>query len=424
MSKEVHHKKKKLNIFKVIFLLIVITMIVVVVQGLFNNSNEESFLAIEKEEEKIPEDSVANIVAIGDTLVHSQVYKDAYDSSTGEYDFSPLFKYITKYFEDKTIAVGNLETTFAGSARSVSGYPLFNSPEHLAIDLKELGLDIMTTANNHSLDSRYAGIESTLDFLDEAGLDHTGTSRSEEEQNTILMKDLNGIKTAFLCFSYGTNGNPIPSGKEYCINLIDKELMKRLIDKAKEEGAEAICVSMHWGVEYQTKQNKEQEELADFLLENDVNVILGCHSHVPQPMEMRTVTMEDGTTKTGFVIYSMGNFFSAQKDINTRDTVILNVQIRKNGVTGEITIDQATYAPVYDYDNGQGAKDRYELLDLKGIVEDYEAGNGNWSKTKYDLAKAEIERITKIVGPEIFNRTEESEAENIKENETFENKVK
>ncbi len=421
MSKKTQQRKKKLNIFKVLFLLLIITMIVVVAQGLLNN-NQENFMAIEKEEEVIiPEDSVANIVAVGDTLVHSQVYKDAYDSSTGEYDFSPLFKNITKYFENKTVAVGNLETTFAGSARSLSGYPLFNSPEHLAIDLKELGLDIMTTANNHSLDSRYAGIESTLDFLDEAGLEHTGTSRSEEEQNTILMKDLNGIKTAFLCFTYGTNGNPIPSGKEYCINLIDKELMKSLIDKAKEEGAEAICVSMHWGVEYQTKQNKEQVELADFLLENDVNVILGCHSHVPQPMEMRTVTMEDGTTKTGFVIYSMGNFFSAQKDINTRDTVILNVQIRKNGVTGEITIDQATYAPVYDYDNGQGAKNRYELLDLRGIVEDYEAGEGNWSKAKYDLAKAEIERITKIVGPEIFNQKDESELKS--ENETVENEV-
>lgn len=401
-------KKRRLNLLKIVFVLLIITMLVVVLQGLLGKM-EPTMEVVAEPEEIIPPDCVANIVATGDTLVHSQVYKDAYDSSTGEYDFSPLFKHLTKYFENKTVAVGNLETTFAGSARSLSGYPLFNSPEHLAVDLKELGFDIMTTANNHSLDSRYAGVVSTLDFLDEAGLDHTGTARSVEEQETILFKDLNGIKTAFLCFSYGTNGNPIPSGKEYCINLIDKTLMKKLLDKAKEEGAEAICVSMHWGVEYQTKQNKEQEELADFLLENDVNVILGCHSHVPQPMEMRTVTMEDGTTKTGFVIYSMGNFFSAQKDINTRDTIILNVQIRKNGKTGEITIDKATYAPVYDYDNGAGTSERYELLDLNGIIEDYEAGKGNWSQAKYNLAITEKERIKKIVGPEIDNLTPKEE---------------
>lgn len=401
--------KKKSNLLKLIFLVLIIVMIIVVWQELINKNNNGIEVSADAIKEKIPEDSVATIVAAGDTLCHGQVYKDAYDSSTKEYDFSPLFKYITKYFENKTVAVGNLETTFAGSARAYSGYPLFNSPEHLAIDLKELGFDIMTTANNHSLDSRYAGIESTLDFLDEAGLKHTGTSRSEEEQKEILFMDLNGIKTAFLCFSYGTNGNPIPSGKEYCINLIDKDLIKELIDKAKDEGAEAICVSMHWGVEYQTKQNAEQEELAEFLIKNDVNVILGCHAHVLQPMEMKTVTMDDGTEKTAFVIYSMGNFFSAQTDINTRDTVILNVQIRKNGQTGEITVDKVTYAPIYDYDNGTSAKDRYTLLDLRGIVEDYEAGNGNWSKEKYNLAKTEIARIEKIVGPEIDNLKAEEE---------------
>ena len=354
-------------------------------------------------EEKIPEDSTATIVAIGDTLCHSQVFKDAYDSQTGIYDFSPLFKYLTKYFEDKTIAVGNLEATLAGPEKGYSGYPTFNTPEHLAIDLKELGLDVMTTANNHTLDIGYSGLESTLKYLDEAGLEHTGSARSTEEQDKILFKDLNGIKTAFLAFTYGTNGIPVPTGKEYCVNLIDKDFIKQKIDQAKEEGAEAICVSMHWGVEYQTKQNAEQEDLAEFLIKNDVNVILGCHPHVLQPMQMKTVNMEDGTTKTGFVIYSMGNFFSAQTFPNTRNTVVLNVKIRKNGQTGEITVDEATYVPVYDYDNGLGASDRYELLDLNTIIEEYEAGNSKWSTAMYNLAKTEKQRTESIVGPNIYN---------------------
>lgn len=414
MGKHQKNKKKTNNKARILIFLLIIVIILICVKffnkrsirqlrdaNFENNSNN-----ITVEEKK--EDSVATIVACGDTLCHSPVYRDAYNSATDEYDFSPMFKYIADKFENKTVAVGNLETTLTGK-KPYSGYPMFNSPEHLAIDLKELGFDIMTTANNHTLDRGYSGIVSTLDYLDQAGLSHTGTSRSQEEQDTILFKDLNGIKTAFLCFTYGTNGNAIPSGREYCVNLIDKDSIKQKIDKAKSEGAEAIVVSMHWGIEYQTKQNSEQEDLAEFLIKNDVNVILGCHPHVLEPLEMKKVTMDDGTQKEGLVIYSMGNFFSAQVYPNTRNTIILNVQIRKNGETGKISIDKATYTPVYDFDNGSSAKDRYTLLDLDEIISSYQAGDGIWSKSKYDLAITEKKRIENIVGPEIDNTKEKSE---------------
>ena len=360
-------------------------------------------------ESQIPDDSVINIVAIGDTLCHSQNFKDAYDSSTGIYDFSPMFKYVSKYFTDATVAVGNLEATLAGPSRGYSGYPTFNTPEHLAIDLKELGLDVMTTANNHTLDLGFSGLESTLTYLDDAGLVHTGSARTQEEQDKILMQDLNGIKTAFLAFTYGTNGIPVPSGKEFCVNLIDKDFIKSKIDQAKAEGAELICVSMHWGDEYHTEPNATQKDLAEFLIKNDVQVILGCHPHVLEPMEMKTVTMEDGSTKTGFVIYSMGNFFSAQTFANTRNTLILNVQVRKDGETGKISIDNATYTPIYVFDNNTGGNpnnngsDRYELLDIESIISDYESGTGNWNSTMYNLAKTELDRTVNILGPEIFN---------------------
>ena len=418
MSKRSNNEHRKINKQNVLAVLALITIILVVIFGIKNGNsrigknNVGSKKENVQEEVKVPEDSTATIVAIGDTLCHSQVFKDAYDSTTKTYDFSPLFKDVTKYFENKTVAVGNLEATLAGPSHPYTGYPTFNTPEHLAVDLKELGLDIMTTANNHSLDIGYSGLVSSLNYLDEAGLEHTGTARSPEEQDKILFKDLNGIKTAFLAFTYGTNGIPVPKGKEYCVNLIDKDFIKRKIDQAKAEGAEAICVSMHWGIEYQTKENSEQDDLADFLIKNDVNVILGCHPHVLQPLQMREVTMEDGTKKSGVVIFSMGNFFSAQTFPNTRDTLIMNIKIRKNGETGKISIDHAKYAPVYDYDNGVNAKDRYELLDLDGIIQSYEAGekdaNGNlkWSKNMYDLAKTEKDRIYKIVGPEIINVAE------------------
>ena len=406
-------KNNKLSVFLGVIIITILIALSIGIYYLVNNPNifyknetkseiiNNSNTNIEGEKE-VAKDTVINIVGIGDALCHSQNFKDAYQAS-GEYDFSPMFKNITKYIENATVAVGNLETTLAGKDRGYSGYPTFNSPDELALDLKKMGIDILTTANNHCIDKGYTGLVRTLDKLDEYGIAHTGTSRSTEEQDTILFKDLDGIKTAFLCYTYGTNGIPIPKGKEYSVNLIDKELMKKQLDKAKQEGAELICVSMHWGSEYRIKQTKEQEDLAEFLIKNGADIILGNHSHVPEPMEMKTVTLEDGTTREGFVIYSMGNFFSAQTQEYTRDTLILNVEVRKNGQTGKITIDKATYTPVFVYDNGSNNKDRYELMDIEQVIKDYESGNSKYSESMYNLMKKELKKIQEIVGPEIDN---------------------
>ena len=241
-------------------------------------------------------------------MCHSLNYKDAYDANTKTYDFSHMFTNIAKHITKADIAVGNLETTFAGEARGYSGYPTFNSPSELGVAMKNIGVDILSTANNHCMDKGATGAVSTLDTLDEIGLEHIGTNRSEEEQNSILVKEVNGIKIGFLSYTYGTNGMPIPKGKEYIVNLIDKDLMLKHINLAKEQDADIICACMHWGVEYALKQNKEQEELADFLIENGVEIIFGNHAHVIEPMEMRKVILEDGTVKEGFVVYAMRKF--------------------------------------------------------------------------------------------------------------------
>lgn len=205
---------------------------------------------------------------------------------------------------------GNLETTFAGeSNKGFTGYPMFNSPSELGVALKNMGLDILSTANNHSMDRFEKGIVATLDALDEIGISHTGTYRSEEERDTVLVKEVNGIKIAFLSFTYGTNGIPIPSGKEYLVNLIYEDLILEQINLAKEQDVDLICASMHWGAEYAQKQNKEQERLADFLIKNDVQIIIGNHAHVIEPMEMRKVTLDDGTEKEGFVVYALRKLY-------------------------------------------------------------------------------------------------------------------
>lgn len=158
------------------------------------------------------------------------------------------------------------------------------------------------------MDTRASGVISTLDALDEIGLSHTGTYRSKEEQDTILVKEVNGIKIAFLAFTYGTNGIPIPSGQEYLVNLIDENLILEQIELAKKQNVDIICASMHWGIEYSQKQSSEQERLADLLFQNGVDIIIGNHAHVVEPMEKRNITLGDGTTKEVFVVYALRKF--------------------------------------------------------------------------------------------------------------------
>ena len=360
-----------------------------------------SISTIEPEQVIVPEDSFATIVSFGDTLCHKPLYDAAYDEETGIYDFSSMFKYVEKYFQNSTINIGNCESPMAGAERGYSGYPTFNAPEHLAIDLKELGVDIMTTANNHTLDKGFSGLSSTLDFLDNADIAHVGTSRTEEEQNTILFMDLNGIKTAFLAYTYGTNGIPVPEDKEFCVNLIDEDLILKQIEQAKDEGAELIIASMHWGTEYQTTESAEQDRLAEFLIKNDVNIILGSHPHVLQPMKMLKVETDEGEEKEGLVIFSQGNFFSNQTKENTRNTAIFNIEVKKDGKTGEVTIEKVTYAPIYVNIKEPGVKDRYELLDLNEIIRSYEAGEEIWSESMYELSIKERERCIRLIEPEL-----------------------
>ncbi len=362
---------------------------------LVNEKNQTSFSGPLKTEEE-----AATIVSFGDTLCHEPLFNAAYDAESGVFEFSPMFKYVEKYFKDATITIGNCESPMAGAERGYSGYPTFNAPEHLAVDLKELGVDIMTTSNNHSLDKGYGGLQSTLDFLDAAGISHVGTARSMEEQNTILFRDLNGIKTAFLSYTYGTNGIPVPSDKKFCVNLIDKELILKQINQAKQEGAELIVASMHWGIEYQTIENAEQDELAEFLIKNDVKIILGAHPHVLQPMKMVKVKTENGEEKEGLVIFSQGNFFSNQRQENTRNTAIFNIEVKRDA-KGDVRVEKVTYVPIYVNIKEAGAKDRYELFDLNEIIRSYEAGEGAWNEAIYNLALTERERCIRLIGPEI-----------------------
>lgn len=408
-NKEKNNKKIFLS-----FIIFILLFILIIILNKLNNSlinNSQNNLLIENRSENTNleinlknndvEPITFTLTALGDTLCHNTQYWDAYNSQTGEYDFSYVYDDIKDYTSASDITVGSLETTFAGEEKGYSNYPTFNTPDSLATALKDIGLDVISLAGNHALDYGYTGLCRTIDVFDNIGISHLGTYKTAEDQEKLLIKDVKGIKIAFINYTYGTNGIPLPTGKEYCVNLIDKDLIKKQIEQAKNQNVDMIVSCIHWGTEYRTTANSEQEELANFLFENGVDVILGNHPHVLEPMEKRTITLNDSTTKDVFVIYALGNFTADQRDEITRDSAILNLTFTKN-IDGTISIDKVTYIPIYMYKNTNVSTHKFKILDIEKTIKEYENGtNTSINSTVYNNLKIQLEKIKSILGNNI-----------------------
>lgn len=357
-----------------------------------------------KQEQKQDGDITFTLTAIGDIMCHNTQYMDAYVEQTDDYDFSYVFEDVYRYIKNSDIAIGSLETSFAGKERGFSNYPTFNSPDQLAFSLKMMGLDVVSTAGNHCLDMGFDGLCRTIDVLDENDISHLGTYKTQEDRDKILFRFVKGVKIAFINYTYGTNGIAVPNDMPFCVNLIDRDLIKCDIDRAKEQGADMIVACMHWGTEYQTTANKEQVDLADFLFANGVDIILGNHPHVLEPMEKRTVVLEDGSQKTGFVVYALGNFICDQLAENTRNSVILNLKVTKS-VNGDIHVEHADYVPIYmNKQSGSGVR-RMKLLDIEKVIAAYDLAVLNGvqpaiSEEFYGFLRIQLEKIISILGPE------------------------
>lgn len=402
-------KKEKTKKMKFICLFIILIFLILLIL-VFKNSHNCKIDNIQPNlvNENITEPSKEEIkpitftmTALGDSLCHNTQYWDAYNKETGKYDFSYVYEDIKQYTQSSDITIGSLETTFAGEERGYSNYPTFNTPDSLATALKNIGVDIISLAGNHALDYGYSGLCRTIDVLDSAGISHLGTYKTAEDQKKLLIKNVNGLEIAFINYTYGTNGIPVPSGKDYCVNLIDKTLIKEQIEEAKDQKVDLIVACMHWGTEYRTTANSEQEELADFLFKNGVDIILGNHPHVLEPMEKRTITLDDGSSKEVFVVYALGNFTADQRDEITRDSAILNLTITKN-TDGKISIDKVSYVPIYMYKNTNVSTHKFKILDIKKTITEYENGtNTTIGSATYANLKKQLEKINSILGKEI-----------------------
>lgn len=402
-----HTKKGNKKLLLILFIILLIFIIFIFNKYNKNantnteNNSAETTLSNKNTKQDTAEPITFTLTSLGDTLCHNTQYWDAYNSKTDEYDFSYVYEDIKNYTLSSDITIGSLETTFAGKEKGYSNYPTFNTPDSLATALKDIGVDVVSLAGNHALDYGYTGLCRTIDVFNNIGLSHLGTYKTAEDQEKILIKDVEGVKIAFINYTYGTNGIPLPSGKEFCVNLIDKDFIKKQINQAKEQNVDMIVACMHWGTEYRTTANSEQKDLANFLFENGVDVILGNHPHVLEPMEKKTITLQDGTTKDVFVVYALGNFTADQRDEITRDSAILNLTITKNS-DGKISIDKVNYVPIYMYKNTNVSTHKFKILDIEKTIKDYEEGkNTSINSTVYNNLKKQLEKIKSILGDEL-----------------------
>ncbi|MDQ0337573.1 poly-gamma-glutamate synthesis protein (capsule biosynthesis protein) [Caldalkalibacillus uzonensis] len=323
--------------------------------------NESPSVPREREARSVEE---LQLMVVGDIMMHMPQI-EAGKTAEG-YDFSPFFEKVQPVFEQADLVLGNLETTFGGPERGYSGYPLFSAPDELAEALKQAGFDVITTANNHSLDSGPQGLIRTIDTLEAAGLHATGTFRSTEERADVLVVEHNNISVAVLAYTYGTNGIPLPEGKEYLVNLLNEEEMKTDIKRAKQE-ADFVAVCIHFGAEYQSDPNEEQIQWVDKLFDWGADLIFGSHPHVLQPYEFRE-WVQDGTFRQGVVIYSLGNFISNQREHPRDIGGILSVNLTKVG--DQARIEDVDFIPTYVHRYWQDGQRAYQVLPMKTLVEE------------------------------------------------------
>ncbi len=326
-----------------------------------------------------------SILFAGDIMGHDSQINSAYNASTKQYNYDENFKYLLPYFENTDLVIGNLEVTLGNTP--YKGYPSFSSPMALATSLKKAGLDVLVTANNHSCDRRKKGIYSTIDILDSLKIQHTGTfkNQAEKDNHYPLLLSKNGFKIALLNYTYGTNG--IPVDPPAIVNKIDNEQMALDIEKAKKLSPDKIIVFIHWGKEYQQLPSKEQKGVAQYLFSKGADVVIGSHPHVIQPMEMIPSEIE-GDNK--FIAYSLGNFISNQRKINTDGGAMVRLTFVKS--QDQVVLQHSEHILTWVYTPIQKGKKHFYILPTKDFESNFDffPGIADYKKMKLFVKQARL----------------------------------
>ena len=273
-----------------------------------------------------------SLLFIGDIMGHDEQLASALNPETGAYEYNDVFRYVRNEISEADIAVANLEVTLGGPP--YKGYPAFSSPASLAAACRDAGMDVLVTANNHSVDRGGKGILSTIQRLDSLDIIHTGTFADSTARDTLspLIVEKNGISVAILNYTYGTNGLKVPAPT--IVNMLDTTLINADIEKAMALKADVIIPIVHWGIEYDTLPSAEQKRLARFFFSKGASLVIGSHPHVLQQMEW---TLADSCHKDRLVAYSLGNFVSNQRTIRRDGGAMVRIELEKTDSTASFS---------------------------------------------------------------------------------------
>ncbi len=376
MCKLKYDKKKLFEI------LIPVLIAVIVVSGFaisghitknFDNEKPTAQTSAENQSENEASDaplltnSKVTLVAVGDNLIHNTLIS-AGQKENGAEDYSGLYENIKPYISSADIAVINQETILGGSEFEYTGYPVFNTPWALGTAAIDAGFDIFTCATNHAMDKGFKGIQNECAFFDEhPEVKHVGTNDTEEDYNSILYYEKNGITFAILNYTYGTNGISLPGDKSWCVNMMDKAKITEDVKKAKRK-SDVVVVFPHWGTENSPNVSDYQRDYVKLFSDLEVDIVIGGHPHVLQPVEW---VENDATGKKMLVYYSLGNFISHQINPDQLCGGAAEIKIEKN--SDGITITSAKLVPVvcwYQYNKSNGKFDYavYKLSEYTNAI--------------------------------------------------------
>ncbi|MBR2246831.1 MAG: CapA family protein [Bacilli bacterium] len=318
-KRKVRKVKKKIKVFLVLSILLIATGIFLETSGFSKNTKKEPKKVVSKTKAK---DYEIKLFMVGDALIHSAVYTDA-KGSDGSYDFKPMLDRIKPISSKYDLAYYNQETVLGGTELGLSNYPRFNSPYEVGDAFIDAGFDLVSLATNHTMDKNEEGVLNSVKYWKKhKKVVTSGQWDSKEERDKVRIYKKNGIKYAFISYTTWTNGLETPEGKEYLNNVYSDEKAKEDIEKVRDK-VDVVIVAMHWGTEYSLGVSEEQTKIANHLSDLGVDLIIGAHPHVVEPVEY----INDNKT---FVIYSLGNFISDQEGTERLTGLMMEVTIKKH----------------------------------------------------------------------------------------------
>ena len=351
----------------------------------------------------------ATLRAVGDIYL-TDAMLDAARCSDGSYDFSAQFAGIIPALAEADLTLANFEGNFDSAPY---GKDLASYPDALAKTLSAAGIDLLQTANTFSIFNGMAGMERTKSVIEAQGMTAFGTyvSAADRESNQVIVREINGIRIAFVAFTKGLGGMGLPTGSEYCVNLlytdytsnyevIDYDGIRAVMKAARGTNPDLIVAALHWGSENTRDVSKSQESIANLLIDCGADLILGSHSHLAAPIEERAVRMDNGEDKTVVIAYGLGDL-SAVDEGGSTVGVMLDLEITKDS-SGSTYFSKVGYRAVGAVDRGEDIQNRFRVLDIDSALALYEANYyDRISDSLYEALTAARERLEGYVHPPV-----------------------